>query len=59
VLTAEQESMGDRRVTQDQIPALQREDVIERGLANVGVSGDQLVGCLRAAQRGRQYPGRA
>jgi hypothetical protein len=45
-------------VAQNQIPALETADVIERGLANDGVAGDQLVGRHAAAQRRRQYPGR-
>jgi hypothetical protein len=57
-LTFEHEPAGDDLMAENQIAALDAADVIERGLANDGVAGDQLFGCHTAAQRGRQYPGR-
>jgi hypothetical protein len=57
-LALEHEPTADVIVAQNQIAALQGADVIEGGLTDDGVAGDQLVGCHRGAQRGRQYPGR-
>jgi hypothetical protein len=58
-LALEHESTRDVMVARNQVPALDLTHVIERGLANDGATGDQLVGRRRAPQRRRQYPGRA
>src|SRR5687768_10951993 len=56
-LTFEHEPAADVMVAQHQVTALHAADVVERGLTNDGVAGDQLVGRHRTAQRGRRYPG--
>jgi hypothetical protein len=58
-LTFEHKPAADVTVAENQITALEEADVIERGLANDGITGDQLVSRHAAAQRARQYPDRA